>query len=178
MHMKNSTPLYLYGSIIMFEGIFLFFSMDITFNLLKLTLGIGLLIGSVFAFLTALTRQKRQVQFAYHELHAMAMMVYGINVLLFANTLEMLFYFTALLFFFYAFSEIIFSSWLFNLRQEINYKTVFFRMFLALLVGLGTALSFNYTFIDMKMRAVLLGVIFIMIGLNVIFYIPVMKKFK
>lgn len=174
--MNKSIPLYVYGLIIILEGFFFFYSVHYEFHIVKLTLGLGLLIGAAFAFLTALTRKKRHVQFSYHEMHALAMLTYGISVLLVCTTIEMILHATAYLFFFSAFSEIIFCIWLFNLGQTVAYKVVFTRMLVGFLTGIGTLVSMHYTNANMSISVVIFGVLFILIGLNVILYIPVMRR--
>lgn len=86
--------------------------------MIKMTLGISLIVGAIFAFVTAFVRQRQEVQFAYHQLHALAMLVYGISLVLLCNSTEQLILFTAFLFVFYAASEILFCNWLFNLAQK------------------------------------------------------------
>ncbi|MBK7762281.1 MAG: hypothetical protein IPI46_02780 [Bacteroidetes bacterium] len=174
--MKKSIPLFLYGSIIIFEGIYLFFAMPSNFQSLQFTLGIGLVIGAIFAFLTALTRQKRQVQFAYHEMHALSMLVYGASIMVFCNSLDMLLHFTAFLFLFYAFSEIIFCIWLFNLREKVVYKIVIVRILLGALTGIGTVIAMKYTGDKVNAALPSFGVLFVLIGLNVLLYVPVMRS--
>ncbi len=174
--MNKFTSLYLYGAIIIAAGFMLAFSEHITFQVLKFTLGIGLIIGAVLAFLSAISREKRQVQFAYHELHGLAMLVYGTSVLLFCNTLEMILNFTAFLLIFYTFSEIIFCNWLFNLRQKVVYKILFIRLFLGLLTGIGTILSMYFTDINTPLATIIYGIMLFIIGINVITYVPIMKR--
>lgn len=169
--MKKYIPIYLYGSIIILAGIFLFFSENITFNVIKFTLGITLIVGTIFAVITAFSRQRKQVQFAYHEMHALAMLTYGVYVLLLCNSLEELIWVTAFLLFFYAFSEIIFCSWLFNLAQKVLFKIVAIRALVGFTIGVGTVLAMNYT----KFNLQLFGALFILVGINILFYVPVMK---
>jgi len=106
----------LYGALLVFLGFFLIFSEQLPFHIIRITLGLSSIVGAVFAFISALTRSRQQVAFSYHEMHALAMLVYGISILLFCNTFEKLIPFTAFLFLFYAVSELIFSIWLFNLK--------------------------------------------------------------
>ena len=170
--MKKHIPLYLYGLIIILVGIFLLVSENITFSLVKYSLGILLILGSIFAFITAFSRQRKQVQFAYHEMHALAMLVYGIVVVLFCNSSERLELVTAFLFIFYAFSEIIFCNWLFNLGQKVVFKIVAIRALLGLVIGIGTVVAISYSEISLQV----FGFLFIMVGINIILYVPVMRS--
>jgi hypothetical protein len=147
------------------------FSENIPFPIIKITLGISLIVGAIFAIITAFTRQRQLVQFAYHEMHALAMLVYGISIILLCNSSEKLIPFTAFLFLFYAFSEIIFCAWLFNLAQKVVLKIVAIRAILGLIIGIGTVVAINYAEFTLQV----FGVMFILVGINIIFYVPVMK---
>jgi uncharacterized membrane protein HdeD (DUF308 family) len=157
------------------EGVFLLFSRFYTFHILQYSLGITLIVAALVGFLKALSRQRNQVEFTYHEIHALTIFVYGLSVLLFANTLEVLTNFSVFLFIFYTFSEIIFCNWLFNLHRGVMQKIVFFRVFLALLVGIGTIILMYYDGVDKSRIMEGFGVIFIIIGVNILLYIPAMK---
>jgi len=169
--MKKHLPIYLYGSIIILVGVFLLFSENSSFQNIKITLGISLIVGAIFAFITAFSRQRQEVQFAYHEMHALAMLVYGISLILLCNSTEKLISFTAFLFIFYALSEIIFCNWLFNLAQKVVFKIVAIRALLGLLIGIGTVVAMNYTEFTIQ----IFGALFILVGINIILYVPVMK---
>jgi uncharacterized membrane protein HdeD (DUF308 family) len=169
--MKKHLPIYLYGSIIILVGVFLLFSENSSFQIIKITLGISLIVGAIFAFITAFSRQRQQVQFAYHEMHALAMLAYGISLILLCNSSEKLIAFTSFLFIFYAFSEIIFCNWLFNLAQKVVFKILAIRALLGLLIGIGTVVAMNYTEFTIQ----IFGAMFILVGINIIFYVPVMK---
>lgn len=174
--MKKSIPLLLYGFIIIFSGLLMIFLRNSSFASLKLALGISLVVGSIFAFITALTRRKRHVQFAYHEMHAVAMMTYSIAILFFCQSFETLNYYTTFLFIFYAFSEIIFCNWLLNLGQKISYKTVFARIIIALFTGIGAVTVISYANTNEKMIYIGHGIIFIILGINILLYTPVMEN--
>lgn len=167
--MKKYLPIYIYGAIIIFVGVFLFISEDNSFNIVQLILGISLIVAAIFA---AFSRQNNRVQFAYHELHALTMMVYGVSVLLFCNTFDKLILFTAFIFMFYAFSEIIFCNWLFELERRVVTKILVIRLILGLIIGVGTVFAMNFS----KFTLEIFGILFILVGVNVLFYVPVMRK--
>jgi len=173
--MKKNLFVILYGAIIIMEGIFLLFSKYFTFNITKYALGVALIVGALLAMVTAFSRQRKQVEFAYHEIHALAMLVYGLSILLIANTIEILSYITAFLLFFYAFSEITFCIWLFNLKNAVKINILFIRIFLGMLVGIGTLVVMNNFSSNMTMVMEGYGILFTMIGINVLLYEPIMK---
>lgn len=106
---KKHYTIYLYRAIIIFGGVFLLLSTYSTFQTIKFTLGIALIIGAIVGFLSAFSSKRKQVAFLYHEIHALAMLVYGISVLLFVNTLETLTNFSAFLFFSMHFQKLYFA---------------------------------------------------------------------
>lgn len=171
LNMKKFIPIYIYGAIKIFVGIFLLFFEKIPFNTIKFTLGISLIVGAIFAIIPEFYQQKRQVQFAYHKMHALAMFIYGVSVLLFCNSPERIMWATAFLLFFYAFSEITFCNLIFNLEQKVVFKIVLIRIILGFLIGIGTIVAIQYEEFTLQV----FGAMFILVGLNIVFYVPVMK---
>ncbi len=170
--MKKYLPIYLYGYLTILEGIFLLFTEQSPFQMIRLTLGIALTIGAGLAFMAAYTSRQKQVQFAYHEIHALTMLVYGVSVLLFGNSMERLTSYTAFLLFFYSFSEIIFCSWIFNLEQLVVLKILIVRILLGLATGVGTIIAMSVP----KHTLEIFGILFILVGINFILYVPIMKE--
>lgn len=169
--MNKNIPVYLYGSIIVLEGLFLILSKNSAFSTIQLTTGLTLAGGALVAFVAALTRYRKQVQFAYHEMHALTMLVYGFSVLFFCSSLETFISFTTFLFIFYTFSEIIFCNWIFNQKQGVVFRIIIIRVLLGFVTGIGTITALHY--VDYTMQ--IFGSLFILVGINIILYIPVMK---
>jgi hypothetical protein len=173
--MKSKSTTYLYGTAIILAGLFLLVQTNNNFETIKLTLATILTVGAVFAFLSAYYRQKKQVQYAYHEIHALVMLAYGLSVFFFCHKLETLVNFTAFLFIFYTFSEIIISFQVFYLGKKVAYKVVLIRVFLGLLVGVGTAIILSSYYKNFMEILTAFGLLFIIIGTNVILYLPILK---
>ena len=169
--MKKYIPIYLYGTIIILEGVFLLFSENSTFKIIKTTLVITLTIAAIISFVAAFLRRNKQVQYTYHKIHAGSMLVYVITILFYCNTIEKLISITTILFLFYAFSEITLCNWLFNLSKKIVFKIVIVRILLGILIGVGTVIALNYSNFTWE----IFGVLFIIVGTNIILYVPVMK---
>lgn len=174
--MKKHLPIYLYGAIIIFAGVFLLFSTGNSFDSLRVTIGISLTIGAVFSLISAFSNRNNQVAFSYHEMHALAMMVYGVSILVFGDTFEKVASFTAFLLFFYTFSEITFCSWLFNLGQKVIFKIIAVRLVLGLLTGVGTILVMQNSLVNQSFTLAGFGILFMMVGINIMLYVPAIKK--
>jgi hypothetical protein len=174
--MKNSTPLYLYGLTIIVAGILLAISIPSTLLASKLTLGMILILGSVLAFITSLMRPDKKAQLAYHQIHALGMLGYGIAIIFFCNSLETMENFTAFIFFFYAISEITFCAWLLNLKQGVKFHIIFIRLVMSLAVGILTVGLLNYSDIHLQIAIQGYGLIFILIGINVLMFVPILKR--
>jgi hypothetical protein len=169
--MKKYLPIYLYGFSIILAGIFLFSSAYSSFKEVNIIIGYMVTIGAGFAFTAAMINQRKQVQFAYHNLHAMVMVVFGIFILLFCDTMDKLLSATSYLFIFYAVSEITFCSWIFNLRQKVVFKILFIRIILGLGIGIGTVVTMYFTTFQLES----FGILFTLIGINILLYVPIMK---
>jgi hypothetical protein len=78
---------------------------------------------------------------------------------------------TSFIFLFYAFSEIIFCSWLLNLGRKIVFEILGIRAALGLLVGVGTVVAMYHEEYTLR----LFGGLFVLIGINTILYVPIMK---
>lgn len=175
--MNRNFPLYLYGAIIMIVGIFLFLNVYFqnSYHTIRITVGISLLLGAILAFMTALSKERKHVQFAYHEMHALAMLIYGLLVLFFSNTFETLTNLTSFLFFYYSFSEIIFCFWIFNLHRKVVYKIVIIRSLLAIAMGIGTIVIMQQADLSIINKLQSFGILFSLIGLNILLYVPILK---
>ncbi len=168
---REIAPIYLYGYAIIFAGLSLAFIDDTNFQWIKTRVGILTLSGSAVAFIAAVSRHKRHVEFIYHEIHALSMMLFGISILFFCDNPRDLTYITSFLLFFYAFSEIIFCNLLYNLSQRVVSRIVGIRLTIALIVGIGAVVAISFKESSFQIFAFLL----VLIGVNVIFYVPVLK---
>ena len=174
--MKNNNRIYFYGAVLILEGVFLLLGNHLSFHSTKYILGFTLIIAALFALGTAFKTQRTQIQFSYHQMHALAMSIYGISILIFATNIEILTYLTAFLLFFYAFSEIIFCSWLFNLNRKVKHRIIIIRAFLGLVVGIGTVLLMNFFALEKAIVLQGYGILFVIIGCNMVLYVPIMKR--
>jgi uncharacterized membrane protein HdeD (DUF308 family) len=171
MQIKAHVPILSYGAILVIAGVFLLFSKLSSLETINLALGSIFSLAAVPAFIAVFYSPRKSVQLAYHALHAFALIIYGIAMLLFCKNPEQQMYFTAFLLTFYSLSEIIFCSWIFNLAQTALLQIVVVRVLLALFVGVGTVVALNYSIYNMR----IFGLLFMLVGINVMLYLPVMK---
>lgn len=169
--MKKYLPVYLYGIFIIIEGAILLFSKDQTFETTTLTIGIASIMGAFIAVIAAYSKESKQIQFSYHLIHALAMLLYGIVVLVFCYSKESLISVTSFLFIFYSVSEIIFGSWLFNLGLKVVFKIIIVRFIIGVVVGIGTVIGINYSTETLEV----FGALFILVGVNMLLYVPAIK---
>lgn len=106
--MKKFLPIYLYGTLTILVGVFFLFSDNIAFKNIKPTLVIIMTSGGVIALFAAISKHRKFIQFAYHEIHGLSMFLYEVAILFLCNTFEQLITTTSFLLIFYSFSEIIF----------------------------------------------------------------------
>jgi hypothetical protein len=174
--MSKNVSLYLQGLFVVMTGILIIVFQNESHDFLKNLISSCILISVAFGLNTSMRRVKRQVQFAYQEIHTLSFMIYAIALFLFCGSYESLSYFTAFLFIFYAFSEIIFCFWLFNLHGKVNIKVLIRSILLALVSGIGTVTVISYPALTPSVKLMGYGIIFIIIGLNLLLYKPIMKR--
>jgi peptidoglycan/LPS O-acetylase OafA/YrhL len=173
--MTKQLSLYLYGSLIIIAGLLLFILQSEPLRVIQYTTAGCILLAAIFAFITALKRNGKQVQFAYHEIHGLALLGYFVALFFFCHNVERFTYITAHFFVFYAFSEIIFAIWLFNLKKQISSKILILRLVLAFFIGISTMAILNYSEANPITNLICIGGIFVIIGVNILLYQPIMQ---
>jgi hypothetical protein len=174
--LKKAVPLYVYGTIIIIMGILLMVFNDCSFDFVLRIVVVGAVTAAVFAFVTAIVRDRKQVQYAYHEMHAFAFLTYGLATQFYAKNFDQLIFTTAFLFLYYFFSEIAFSNWIFNLMKKVVVKILLIRLALAVLCGVGTVYVMSLASNDYPRAMFCYGILFVLVGVNILFYRPVMRR--
>jgi hypothetical protein len=164
--------MYVYGAVVALQGVFLLLADPLLYNSIRGVTGGALILAEILAVFTVYNKQRKEVQSSYHAMHALAMFVYGFTVLFFCDTIEKLAIVSEFLFIFYAFSEIIFCSWLFNMERKITFNILFLRIFIAFGVGAGTIFAMQFSALELKG----FGMLFIAIGINIMLYVPIMRS--
>ncbi len=176
--MSKETSLRLQGILFISTGILAIVFSNASFVFLKYLL-IGLLTpAAILGTMTAVKRIKQHVQFIYQEIHTFSIITYVIALLLFCNSFERLISFTAFLFLFYAFSEIVFCNWLFNLEGKANLKVLLVRVLSGLFIGVAVIAILSYSGLNQNLKLVGYGIIFIITGINTFLYKPITAKNK
>jgi uncharacterized membrane protein HdeD (DUF308 family) len=174
--LERQISLYIYGLIIILMGIFFMFSEQFSIKEITIIIGILAVTGAFFAFLTALSNPKKRIELAYHEIHAFSMIIYGGYIIFFSSTLDSLIGSTVFLFIFYMFSEIAFCISIFNKGQKVLYKIMVIRLVLGLFAGIAAVRILNFESIYDVSVLIAIGIIFIVLGTNILIYVPILKK--
>jgi hypothetical protein len=174
--MTKYVSLKIYGGFILIAGlsliIFPYFLSEIKIDFVA----ICMLISALFAFITAYKSQHKQSRFKYHEIHGVGMTLYGIAILLSTfydyNFLQI----TAFYFIYYGLAEMIFCFLLFNLRSIIGVKILIIRVLTGIVIYVVAGMLMFY--IDSYKPYAIFGdgILFIIIGIHTIFYLPIVKK--
>ena len=148
------------------------------FSIKEITIIIGILAvtGAFFAFLTALSNPKTRIELAYHEIHAFSMIIYGGYIIFYSSTIDNLIGSSVFLFLFYTFSEIGFCISIFNKGQKVLYKIMVVRLILGLFAGIAGVRVLNFESVYDISAFRVIGIIFIVLGTNILIYVPILKK--
>jgi uncharacterized membrane protein HdeD (DUF308 family) len=169
--MNKLIPIYIYGIVIILQGIFILLFQQLDFQFIKWVIGVSSVLAALLALIAAFYRREKQVQLAYHELHSLMLLIYGIVLLYFCNSLDRLIFTTILLFLFYSVSEIVFCNWLFNLSSKLGFKVLFVRLIIGLFTGMGAVWALALS----EQPMLILGALFMLVGVNIVMYVPIVK---
>ena len=169
--MNKLIPIYIYGIVIILQGIFILLFQQLDFEFIKWNLGVSSILASLLALTAAFYCREKQVQLAYHELHSFMMLIYGIVLLFFCNSLDRLIFSSIILFLFYSISEIVFCNWLFNLSSKLGFKVLFVRLIIGLFTGMGAVWALALS----EQPMLILGALFMLVGVNIVMYVPIVK---
>lgn len=175
--MNKQQTLYLYGFLVILTGILIIGLRAESIHLLKCVMACCLIPAALLAFGTALKSKNSRVQFAYHELHALALVVYAGLMLTYCEDFECFIYLTTFFFVFYTFSEMVFAAWLFNLNPVLVYQIALTRILFGFVIGIGAIAILYHPDLTQSERLMGYGIIFIILGINILFYKRVMKTF-
>lgn len=165
-----------YGFLIITAGISLLIKSDSEIKTHALIVSSIMIISALISGFVALKTQANKVQSRYHTLHTVGLLFYGILLFFYPKTLSDFSDVTALFFIFYGFSEIIFCFWLFNLQAKISLSQLITRLILGFVFFLSSLLMIGLRHPYPSTELISAGVIFIIIGIEVILTAPIVTK--
>jgi hypothetical protein len=175
--MTRFLSVYLYGGLLMITGfVILLFSSHLSLEVNRYIVSILVLISFVLASFASYLSLPHHVQSNYHALHALGLFVYGIAILYYTYNLNDFIYYTSFFLLFYGLAEIIFCFILFNLKLQLKTYTLISRIVLGLFVSIGAVLLQAITEYEPGSIIITSGILFIIIGIQIIMYVPIVKK--
>ncbi len=155
---------------------------SLSFNpskVIQYIVGFGMLLISVFAGITALKCKNLNVPYVYHLLHSIGFIIYGIVILFYATSSENFLDATSFFLLYYGITEIIFSFQLTMLkRDDINFKTIIYRMLIGLLIGVGSFIIIVISKINHRDALLASGIVFVLCGINLVLFKTILKNLK
>jgi len=171
--MNKNQSLLLYGILIIVAGLLMVVLR--THTILTYSVAFCMITSALFALITAYKSRAHHVRIIYHETHALAMITYSVILLFLCTTLESFIQYTTFYFLFYFFSEVIFCNWLFNLKTKVSLEVLVKRIFIAFIIGVGTVVVISSNGINQELKLMGLGVLMCIIGINTLYYKPIIK---
>ena len=174
--MTKYLSLQIYGLLIVLAGLslilFQYFFLQINIQFVS----VCILVSAAFAFLTAYKSKHKQSRFKYHRIHAIGMVIYGVAILLPAFYSLKFIHLTTFYLIYYGVVEMIFCFMLFNLKSVLGLEILIIRLITGFIIYIVASLLLFY--INMNKSYVVIGdgILFIISGLQVIFYLPIVKK--
>ena len=165
----------LYATIIILTGIIIMFLAYYPSNAVQYVVGIGMILSSLFAFNAAWQGTNLPIPLKYHGLHAGGLLLYGLAILFFATDIHRFFSITTFFLLYYGFIEMIFCFQLLMMKK-MSTQLILVRLFFGFGIALGAVLILSTSYIDNNLALLGAGVIFIISGINLIFFKTILKK--
>jgi hypothetical protein len=163
---------------IVLAGISLLIRSDSNIEIHAKIVAVAILVSAIVAGIVVLKTKINKIQSRYHSLHAVGLLLYGIAIIFYKKTNSDFSDLTALFFIFYGLSEIIFCFSLFNLKAQISVYQLIIRLTLGLLFFLSSTVMMGLRHPYQSIELVSAGIIFIIIGIEVVLTIPIVTKLK
>jgi hypothetical protein len=174
--MSRKISLFLSGMFILIPGILLIVLHPAPFETIRYVLIASLVPATILGILTAIKRYREHLQFVYQEVHTIGLLVYVLAIITFCYSFENLNKYSVFLFMYYAVSEIIFCSLLFNLKGKVILNSLIIRIPLSFIIGVGTTIIVSTQDILQTTKLIGFGVVFALMGINALLYQPIMLQ--
>jgi hypothetical protein len=176
--MTKYTALFMYAILLMISGFVLIALVESSFNLLSETFFITIILSAAFASVTAFKCKPNQVPMNYHAIHSIGLALYGLSFLLLAEELETFYLYSIFYLLYYGIAELIFGIQMLLQKDKMLFRVIAVRLgigFVISLTAVGIYISLN-KYIDIINAIKIIGVLFMLAGVNLIFFKTVLKS--
>lgn len=175
--MTKYQSLLIYGSLVIMAGIVLIICHQQFTVGMQYTIAALMLLSAVFAYITSTKNKNKLVRFRYHELHALSFMIYSILMLWYIGSNYSVFI-TSYFMMYYGISEMIFCIWLFNLKTFVNFTILIIRLVMGLVIYVSAVMIQMIAKSNQSKELIGYGFVFILIGIHILLYRPVIQKLE
>jgi hypothetical protein len=176
--MTKYNALYLYAFLIIISGGVIVLLVEGPFELLKETFFITILLSAIFAGFTAFKCAPNQVPLNYHALHALGLFLYGLSFMMLAKDLSNLFQISIFYLLYYGLAELIFGLQMLLQKDKMLFRIIAIRLSIGFFIALsavGLFISID-KYINLTQAFKVIGVLFMLSGVNLFFFKDVLKK--
>ena len=177
--MTRFTTLTIYALVIIIIGILVIIVSFFPSEAIQYLVGFGMILSASFAGITAYKCKYLNVPYAYHFLHSIGFAFYGLVIIFFAISSEKFLYCTSFFLLYYGITEMIFCFQLTMLnRGNINFRKVLYRLFIGLLIGVGSFIIIIISTKNQREALLTSGIVFVFCGINLLLFRTVLKNLK
>ena len=176
--MTKYNALYLYAFLLIISGGVIVILVESPFELLQETLFITILLSALFAGITAFKCAPNQVPLNYHAIHALGLLLYALSFMMLAKDLSNLFQISIFYLLYYGLAELIFGLQMLMQKDKMLMRIIAIRISIGFIIAIsavGLFISLN-KYINPIAAFKVIGVLFMLSGLNLFFFKNVLYK--
>ncbi len=176
--MSKYNALYIYAILLIISGFVLIGLVESSYKLLSETFFFTIILGALFASVTAFKCKSDQVPLNYHAIHSIGLALYGLSFFMLAKDLQTLYLFSVFYLLYYGIAEIIFGIQMLLQKDKMLFRIIAVRLgigFVISLTSVGIYISLN-KYIDIINSIKIIGVLFMLAGVNLFFFKSVLKS--
>jgi uncharacterized membrane protein HdeD (DUF308 family) len=176
--MTKYNALFMYAILLMISGFVLIGLVGSSFQLLSETFFFTIILSAIFASVTAFKCRPDQVPLNYHAIHSIGLALYGLSFLMLAKDKETFYLFTVFYLLYYGIAELIFGIQMLLQKDKMLFRIIAIRLIIGFVISItviGLYISLN-KYIELDNAIKIIGVLFILAGVNLIFFKTVLKS--
>lgn len=169
---------YLYGILIAVTGILLAVLSFDPSRTIQYVVAAGMLLSSIFAFLSAQKSRNAEVGLKYHVLQAVGTLAYAVAILVYATTPERFITISFAFFLYFGITEIIFGFELLGFKQKLSLHIIVIRMLIGFILTIGAVLIYITASLNESTSLLIAGILIACSGVHFILFAKATKLLR